>query len=166
MTVSIQGQINQCGPNIAGGYTPGDIAQLYVECAIQGSKSWYDITGSRPILYSIDSLGISNQQIASMSFKYPWTTYQEWKITKTITIGPMTAEDINGTFVLLLGQEIVPLGQVSQSLLDLPTPTVLDSKDFTIPVKTTGASQIPWKQIGIGLGIVGVVSLVVAIARR
>jgi hypothetical protein len=161
MTVSFQGQITAIGPNIAAGYAPGDIAQLYVECAIQGSKDWYDITGTWPVLYSIDSLGISNQLLGSISFSWIWTTSQNWRFAKTITIGPMTDQPITGTFVLLLG-----LGTV---YLELPVaaPTMLDSKEFTIPLKEeVVVPPIPWKQIGIGLGIVTVVSVIIAVARR
>jgi hypothetical protein len=174
MTISFEGQITEIGPAIAGGYAVGEIAQLYVECAIQGSRSWYDSTGPISILYSIDSLGISNQSLASLSFGWIWVTSKEWQIKKTITLCPMLNQDISGIFGLWEGAPIVLMASIESSpseIMQEAYPILLDSRDFIIPLKGgdggggDGGNAIPWKQIGIGLGVATIVAIVVTIAR-
>lgn len=173
MTITFQGQITEVGPAIAGGYAVGEVAQLYVECAFQGSRSWYDITGDFPVLYSIEPFMQSTQALASVHFSWPWITYQEWQITKTITISPMPNQALSGMFMLWEGNSVVLMAAADDSLPQITQtqyPILLDSRAFSIPVKGGGGGgnlpSIPWKEIGIGLGIVGVVGLVISAAKR
>jgi hypothetical protein len=174
MTVTIQGQINEVGPAIAGGYAVGQIAQLYVECLVQGTRAWYDMAANYPLFYSIEPFMGSLAPLETVVFRWPWTTYQEWQIRKTITIAPMPNQDLNGTFLLWEGTPIVLMAASDgQEISQSPYPILLDSREFTIPVvggngggDGGNAPSIPWKEIAIGLGIGAVVGLVVSAGRR
>jgi hypothetical protein len=165
----ITGQIVACGPNISTGYAPGELAELWVECLLQGTRSWYEMSGDITILYSIEPFGILNEVLGKIHFAHPWTTYQEWSLTKTIALFPMANQTVHGTFRLLLDSEIILMANANIRAQPGPTPVVLDTKNFTIPVSGDGdgiPGNIPWKEIGIGLAVIAVVGLAVSAARR